>query len=216
MEVPVGQAQHRAMKPNLVGPNASLILGLMLATVPGFSKTPVSDVHVTVRLLDYVNLPAAARTEVTATAARVLTQAGVAVDFVECFTGVETGTPACTTPLGPTDLILRIVQPKFAAKGEQLGNATMTSEGGAYITVFSNPAQSKAGVGSLTDGVFLGHAVAHEIGHLLLGSNRHSSSGIMRAVWRPVDEEWMVKGFLVFDAGQAQQMRSRLMAWASQ
>lgn len=205
------------MKPNLVGRNASMILGLMLATVSGFSKTPVSDVGVTVRLLDYVNLPAGERSEVAATAKRVLAQAGVAVEFVECFSGgVETGTPACTAPLGPADLILRILQPKFAAKGEQLGYAAMTSEGGAYITVFINPAQRKARVGSLDDGVFLGHAVAHEIGHLLLGSNAHSSSGIMRPVWRPVDEEWMVKGVLVFDAGQAKQMRSKLMAWSSQ
>src|ERR1017187_4467891 len=105
MEVPVGPAQHWAMKPNLLGRNASMILGLMLATVPGFSKTPVSDVRVMVRVFDYVNLPGGRRTEVAATAARVLAQAGVAVEFVECFTdGVETGSPACTAPLGPADL----------------------------------------------------------------------------------------------------------------
>ena len=217
MEVPVGPAQHWAMKPNLVGRNASMILGLMLATVPGFSKTPVSDVRLTVRLLDYVNLPAGARREVASTATRVLAQAGVAVEFVECFTdGVDSGTPACTAPLGPADLILRIFQPKFAPKGELLGYAAMTSEGGAYITVFINPAQRKARVGSLDDGVFLGYAVAHEIGHLLLGANSHSTSGIMRPAWRPVDEEWMAKGVLVFDARQAKQMRSKLLAWFSQ
>jgi hypothetical protein len=205
------------MKPNLVGRNASVILGLILAAVPGFSKTPVSGVRVTVRVFDYVSLPAGARSEVAATATRVLAQAGVVGEFVECFTGgVEAGAPTCTAPLGPADLILRILQPKFAPKGEQLGYAAMTSEGGACITVFINPAQRQARVGSLHDGVFLGHAVAHEIGHLLLGPNTHSSSGIMRPVWRPVDEEWMVKWALVFDASQAKQMRSKLLAWSSQ
>ena len=29
----------------------------------------------------------------------------------------------------------------------------------------------------------LGRVTAHEIGHLLLGDNRHSADGIMRAVW---------------------------------
>lgn len=216
MEVPVGQAQYRAVKPNLVGRNASMMLGLMLATVPGFSKTPVSDVHVTVRLLDYVNLPAGERSEIAATATRVLRQAGVAVEFVECFSGgVETGAPACTAPRGQADLILRIFPPKLAVKGTQLGYAAMTPEGGAYITVFINPAQRKARVGSLSDGVFLGHAVAHEIGHLLLGANSHSSSGIMRPVWRPCDEEWMAKRVLLFDGRQAKQMRSALMERAS-
>jgi hypothetical protein len=29
----------------------------------------------------------------------------------------------------------------------------------------------------------LGFAVAHEIGHLLLGNNAHGAAGVMRAVW---------------------------------
>jgi hypothetical protein len=201
---------------NLAQRNASMMLGLMLATAPGFSKTPVSDVHVTIRLLDYVNLSASARSEVVATAKRVLGQAGVTVEFRECLAeGVADNSPACTAPLGPTDLILRIFQPKLAVKGEQLGYAAQAPEGGAYITVFMNPEQRKARVDSLSDGVFLGHAVAHEIGHLLLGANSHSSSGIMRPVWRPIDEEWMAKGALVFDGGQASKMRATLAARAS-
>ena len=193
-----------------------MILGLMLATVPGFPKTPVSDVRLSIRLYDYVNLPANERSELTANAKRVVGQTGVRVEFLECLAdGVETGSPACTAPLRSTDLVLRIFLPKLAVKGEQLGYAAQTPEGGAYITVFINPEQRKARVGSLSDGVFLGHAVAHEIGHLLLGANSHSSSGIMRPVWRPLDEEWMAKGVLIFDASQASKMRSALMARSS-
>jgi len=33
----------------------------------------------------------------------------------------------------------------------------------------------------------LGRAVAHEIGHLLMGTNQHSASGIMRARWSRCD-----------------------------
>jgi hypothetical protein len=190
-----------------------MIVGLMLATATAFSETPVSDVRLTVRLIDYVSLPADTRSEIAVTAKRVLGQAGVAVEFVECYSGgVETGAPACTSSLGPADLYLRIFQPKQAVKGEQLGYAAMTPEGGAYITVFMNPEQRKARAGNLDDGVLLGHAVAHEIGHLLLGANSHTSSGIMRGAWRPVDEEWMAKGALVFDGGQARKMRATLLA----
>ncbi len=35
--------------------------------------------------------------------------------------------------------------------------------------------------------VILGHAAAHEIGHLLLGSNSHSPQGLMRARWSRQD-----------------------------
>ncbi len=200
---------------NLAGCNGSMIVGLMLAAVPGFSKTPVSDVRVTVRVLDYVDLPASERREVAATAKRVLAQAGVVAEFVECFRGgVESEIPSCTGELGPTDLILRIFAPKLAVKGEQLGYAAMTPEGGACITVFVNPEQRKARANGLDNGVFLGHAVAHEIGHLLLGADSHTSSGIMRPVWRAVDEEWMAKGALRFNGGQGSKMRAALLARA--
>lgn len=202
------------MKPIVAGHNASMILGLALVTVPGLSRTAVSDLRVTVRLVDYVNLRASTRSEVAATAKRVLGQAGVPLEFVECFSGgVDTGNPACSAALGPTDLVLRIVQPRFAQKRVQFGYAITAPEGGAYLTVFINPEQRKATVGILSDGVLLGHAVAHEIGHLLLGANSHSCCGIMRPVWRRIDEEWMAKGgLLLFSASQAGKMRSALMA----
>ena len=192
-----------------------MILGLVLATVPGFSKTPLSDVRITVLLYDYVNLPADARVEATANAKRVLGQAGVDVEFIECYLGgIKTGRPGCTGPLGPAVLTLRICQPKFAEYGKQLGYAVMAPEGGAYITMFINPAERRARVTSLSDGALLGHTVAHEIGHLLLGANAHASGGIMRPVWRPCDEEWMAKGALQFDAGQAKKMQATLLARA--
>jgi hypothetical protein len=199
------------MSLNLRDLAASTILALILTTVPAFAKTPVCAIPITVRLFEYVNLPASARNDLTANARRVLGQAGIAVEFVECYSGgVETSGPPCTGPFGPSDVVLRIVEPKLAAKGEQLGYAAMTSQGGAYITVFINPVQQKARIGNLSNGAFLGHAVAHEIGHLLLGANSHSSAGIMRPKWRPVDEEWMVKGALLFGAAQGAKMRSTL------
>ena len=204
------------MKPTVLARTAAMIVGLMLATAPAFSEPPLSDVRLTVRLMDYVNLPAGTRSEIAVTAKRLLGQAGVAVEFVECYSGgIETGAPACTRSLGPAELYLRIFQPKLAVKGEQLGYAAMTPEGGAYVTVFINPEQRQARASNLDDGVLLGHAVAHEIGHLLLGANSHTSSGIMRGVWRPVDEEWMAKGALVFDGAQAKRMRLVLAEWAS-
>jgi hypothetical protein len=216
MEVSAGQAQYRAMKTSLVGRPASMILGLVLVTVPGLSGTHAGDVRITIRVMDFVNLPGDVRSEVAANAKRVLGQAGVAAEFVECFhDGVKTDVPVCAAPLGP-DVVLRILEPKQAMKDKQLGYAAMTAQGGACVTVFMDPAQRRARVSNLSDGVLLGHAVAHEIGHLLLGADSHSSSGIMRPRWRPCDEEWMVKSALLFDAGQAKRMRSALMERASQ
>ncbi len=64
------------------------------------------------------------------------------------------------------------MQTRFAVKGEQLGYAAMTKAG--HASIFSDPEQQKARVSSLTNGTFLGHVVAREIGHLLLGANSHA------------------------------------------
>src|SRR5450432_2407804 len=141
------------MRSNLLDRRISLILGLLVAVGSASAKTPVSYVRITVRIYDYVNLSANAHGEVAENAKRVLGQAGVLVDFVECYRdGVEAGGLGCTSPLGAADFVLRILEPKFAMKGEQLGYAAMAPEGGAYITVFTNPVRRRASVVSLTDG----------------------------------------------------------------
>jgi hypothetical protein len=49
-------------------------------------------------------------------------------------------------------------------------------------------------------GWLLGRALAHEVGHLLLGSAAHGSRGLMRAQWtleelrRRIDADWLFSG----------------------
>ena len=199
------------MKPNLVGRVASVILGLMAASLTSLAQVPASDNHLTVLLYDYVNLPPSVRSELTADTVRILGRAAITVEFVECPAGgVKSDNEVCLAPLGPTDLVLRIFPPTSAKTGEELGNAILGPGGGAYMTVYPRPARADG----LSAGMMLGHAVAHEIGHLLLGLNAHAASGIMRPVIRRSDEK-MVKAWLLFDADQANRMRTALIARAS-
>ena len=56
----------------------------------------------------------------------------------------------------------------------------------------------------------LGAVSAHELGHLLLGSNSHSRIGIMEAIWEK-DSVWKVeRGMLLFTREQGELMRKRL------
>ena len=57
----------------------------------------------------------------------------------------------------------------------------------------------------------LGHTMAHELGHLLLGANAHSPSGIMRGVWLPEDLKFMRWGELTFTLRQSDQIRNSLL-----
>jgi len=61
--------------------------------------------------------------------------------------------------------------------------------------------------GSLaTKGQLLGHAAAHEIGHLLLGTLEHSPGGIMKADWRGKTLDGIAKRYMLFNRQQAEYM----------
>lgn len=56
----------------------------------------------------------------------------------------------------------------------------------------------------------LGNGMAHEIGHVLLGSNSHAPIGIMRAKWDPGDMFDIAMGSLLFLPDQAEQIRAEV------
>ena len=50
----------------------------------------------------------------------------------------------------------------------------------------------------------LGHVIAHELGHLLIGVNSHSNEGLMRPGWNPGESRLQT-----FTASQVQQIGDR-------
>jgi hypothetical protein len=54
----------------------------------------------------------------------------------------------------------------------------------------------------------LGHAIAHEVGHLLLNQQGHSAYGIMRGVWSFADFLEMTRGMLLFTPQQRELLRA--------
>ena len=57
----------------------------------------------------------------------------------------------------------------------------------------------------------LGSVMAHELGHLILGSNSHSPTGIMRARWEHGELRRLERGSLVFTDEQAERMRVKVI-----
>jgi hypothetical protein len=67
----------------------------------------------------------------------------------------------------------------------------------------------------LVRGRFLGHFMAHELGHLLLPQYSHSATGLMRARWNREDLDRAQHGLLRFTPEQAALIRSRATALAA-
>ena len=58
--------------------------------------------------------------------------------------------------------------------------------------------------------VMLGHVIAHELGHLLLPHNAHSTAGVMRPGWDRTHVTNAVDGLLTFTPAEAALIRERL------
>jgi hypothetical protein len=74
-----------------------------------------------------------------------------------------------------------------SAMPRALGFTLPWAQNGVHVTMFYDRIEEVAL--SVPPGVarILGDALAHELGHVLLGSGQHSQAGIMKAVWSKAD-----------------------------
>ena len=92
-----------------------------------------------------------------------------------------------------------------------MGFAHLTPNGGTHATVLMDPVEELAQEQQLVSKAqILGHAVAHEIGHLVMGLNSHSPRGLMRAGWKANDLRDMAERHLLFSRREGERMRIRI------
>jgi hypothetical protein len=93
----------------------------------------------------------------------------------------------CSAPPAPTERLVRLVRLPRGQHGDLrcLGDAFIDprQSGNALATVYADQVADVARRGNIDYGALLGHTIAHEIGHLLLGSTTHGASGLMREIW---------------------------------
>ena len=151
------------------------------------------------------------------TATAILSRARIQAAWLECgpATGLRGLSERCNEPLQPNELVVRILSAGSVAAGpagDTLGFAFVDLEGcgGSLATIYADRVRAMAGNAGASAADILGKAMAHEIGHLLLGTNRHASNGLMRASWsgpelrRDRPDQWL------FDKREGEGMRQRL------
>lgn len=201
-----------------------LATGLVInLTLPGFAGEQSNNeghaLRISVRVYDYAEIKPRLLFEAEEVAGRVYDKIGVAVRWMNCrnTTTPADADPACLQPLGSTEFALRIF-PRFeaasAAFRRTVGFAVLPPGGGrgSMASVFYPRVAELAEMGGASRAVVLGHALAHEIGHLLLGTNSHSQAGLMRAEWLREDLRRAAMGSLVFTPEQGEVIRAGVLA----
>ena len=146
-------------------------------------------------------------------AAGLFAQAGIRIDWLNCGRAAETRDEidSCNEAAFPMHLQVHLRQKSLNLSESTLGLSYLGQDGiGCHADVFYagvEPLQRAAG---LSSEAILGFVIAHELGHLLLGTNSHANAGIMRANWRKPEISAAGKGLLGFSETQAETMRTRL------
>lgn len=165
-----------------------------------------ASTRVAVRVYNQLaNLTADDQRVALAVASDVFSTASVGVDWTLCGPGM------CLTPPGDTLRVRLASSPKGDVSSSVLGHALIDAQihSGVLATVFVDRTRRLAGELGIDYRVVLGRAIAHELGHLLIGTTTHGS-GLMREIWLHDElvgtrrEDW------VLDPGDVAVIRDRL------
>jgi hypothetical protein len=163
-----------------------------------------TNLKISIRVYNMARVPGGVLAEAEAEVARIFLEVGARVEWLEC--------PCAQNP-SSADLMLRIIPQLFGSvradfREDHLGFAPSSEDGGVLATIFFHRVEA------LTKGrataPLLGNAIAHELGHLLLGSNAHSATGIMQAHWNRELLKLANRGLLRFTPEQAALLRVRI------
>jgi hypothetical protein len=165
----------------------------------GFASAPLAGgpsptaLHViVVRTYNTFGLPTADLQAASRTVKRVLADVAIESRWRNCpiVNRGGSGADQCRDPLAENEVIVRLVggvAPTPESAGA-LGYAFVdpVMKRGSLATIYADRIARLSKSLHVDRGTLLGRAVAHEVGHLLLGSQDHAASGLMRGLWSTV------------------------------
>ena len=168
---------------------------------------------ITVRVYDRASIGQRARNAAVDRARRLLDSAGLSPRFHDCTPGVTTAAKTCEASPAAGDLIIRMLDAPDGSTTPQmrhvLGFATIDAQTrrGTLATVFTDRVAALSTLARVPVETVLGSTIAHEIGHLLLGTSEHGSRGLMREVWTLEELARGKKEYWSFTAAELERLR---------
>src|SRR6266436_5846884 len=159
-----------------------------------------------------VEPPVWLQAEVRAT--EIMRRSGISLTWLDCGSPASRmPDPNCSAISYPTHLSVRVVPKISPVKGHIFGQTFQDAAGeGNYVLVYYASIKAFRATTTVPAGELLGCVVAHELGHLLLGTASHSSAGLMSAVWQDPELRQVVRGNLFFNGDEGERMRFRFAA----
>lgn len=200
--------------------NASIFFILCLPCIAPAQTATRGVLRLEVHIHNYASAAIHEIEDAFQVARQVFRQADVEIEWVEC-TAALAGKPApatCNERMRPTSLVVQLPTKRmvkgvpvsrdvfgYAVPGGPRGFATRAS------LFYDRIASYSTANGSSMDALF-GMALAHEIGHLLLGRESHSKKGLMSCPWSKEEIRDAARGRLSFGPLQLAKIQEQTLA----
>ena len=176
-----------------------LVMSLMMTIVAGAPRCmAASTLRLTLVIYDHAHVGSEALAAAENTVSEIFADANVQLIWRDGFAyAAERRAALNPPPEDPATLVVKLQPESEAVRyGVRSVCGGIGFESGAIVFVRS------------FDSTRLGHVMAHELGHMLLGPNAHAIVGIMRGTLLPGDWEKAPQGTLGFTHSQNQQIRT--------
>ena len=134
----------------------------------------------------------------------------IPIAWQECSPDLGRSTAVCDQPPAEDEIVVRILPGGGTVSLPTVLGMSLVGAPPApgLVTIWADRVETRARSADVDAGVLLGRAIAHEIGHVLLGTSTHAAWGLMRAEW--TDHELIVNApfdwaFAPAEAGRLRQ-----------
>jgi hypothetical protein len=198
-----------------------LRLGILVALVgvihlassdAGFPNVAAPGPTIRVRVNNYTQASPTILAKAEREAERILAKAGLQMVWLDCpmehYGGVHIEQNPCLEPLEATDIVLRVLSDSARSGIEDtvFGFAVVPIVASVYFEYASRLARYNDADFEVP--LVLGCVIAHEIGHLLLGHNGHSATGIMQPRWERRQFRQLLIGEFLFTPEQSKRLQA--------
>jgi len=202
---------------SLIGAGCLVALGCSLAVARG-AERKAENPRIIVRVHDYAGVSRDILNRAEREMAKIFAAVEVETIWVD---GPLAGVKPSQCTLSPQAVDLPIIDvnilpgamaARYALQEAAVAYAPLEKEGdrASLASVFYERVKEVAAQAAMPLPRILAYAMAHELGHLLLRTSRHSWKGIMRAGWTPKDFSLDACGQLLFTPEQAKLIRKEV------
>jgi hypothetical protein len=207
------QRGHAAFNRQLILKGLVVVVSTWFVSGSGAQAQAVPSQRVVVRSYNTMGVPLPVLHHAEATVGELLREAGIDSRWRDCKTSngpSALSTDVCVDVVNESEVIVRVVRtPRAITDVEVLGYSHVDPyrRQGTLATVFADRVRVLAAALRIDEGTLLGRAIAHELGHLLLGTLEHAETGLMRGAWNTPSRrraDWL------FSSAEATRMRAGL------